>query len=85
MRSFPGKVEASKTAELAFLVPGLLANLPVKEGQRVVKGETIAQLRQDEFQAQLKIQQSRLDQSNAELSALKGGERSEQRNDWKPS
>jgi multidrug efflux system membrane fusion protein len=79
VRSFPGRVEASKSAELAFLVPGLLANLPVKEGQRVVKGEMIAQLRQDEFQAQLKIQQSRLDQSNAELSALRAGERSEQR------
>jgi len=32
-RTFPGKVEASKTVELAFQVPGLLVKLPVKEGQ----------------------------------------------------
>jgi RND family efflux transporter MFP subunit len=79
VRSFPGKVEASKTAELAFLVSGLLVKLPVKEGQRVVKDEMIAQLRQDEFQAQLKILQSRLDQAQADLGALRAGERTEQR------
>ena len=54
VRSFPGQVEASKMVELAFRVPGLLVKLPVKEGQRVAKGEVIAQLRQDEFQARLK-------------------------------
>ena len=71
VRSFPGKVEASKTAELAFLVSGLLVKLPVKEGQRVVKDEMIAQLRQDEFRAQLKILQSRLDQAQADLGVLR--------------
>lgn len=79
LRSFPGKVEASKTVELAFLVPGLLVKLPVREGQRVTKGGIIAQLRQDEFQAQLKILQSQLDQAQADLSALRAGERTEQR------
>ena len=43
-RSFPGRIEASKKVELAFQVPGLLVKLPVKEGQRVAKGEVIAQL-----------------------------------------
>ena len=79
MRSFPGKVEASKTVELAFLVSGLLVKLPVREGQRVAKGEVIAQLRQDEFQAQLKILQSQLDQARADLVALRAGERTEQK------
>jgi RND family efflux transporter MFP subunit len=77
--SFPGKVEASETAELAFLVSGLLVKLPSREGQRVTKGEVIAQLRQDEFQAQLKNLQSRLDQAQADLTALRAGERTEQR------
>jgi len=49
VRTFPGKVEASKTAELAFQVSGLLVKLPVKEGQRIAKGGLVAQLRQDEF------------------------------------
>jgi multidrug efflux pump subunit AcrA (membrane-fusion protein) len=79
MRSFPGKVEASKTVELAFLVSGLLVKLPVREGQLVAKGEVIAQLRQDEFQAQLKILQSQLDQARADLVALRAGERTEQK------
>ncbi len=30
VRSFPGRVEAQKSAELAFQVPGLLTNFPVK-------------------------------------------------------
>jgi RND family efflux transporter MFP subunit len=78
VRSFPGKVEASKKVELAFQVPGLLVKLPVKEGQKVTKGEVIAQLRQDEFQARLKALQGQLDQARATLRALQSGERPEQ-------
>ena len=79
VRTFPGKVEASKSAELAFQVPGLLVKLPVKEGQKVAKGAVIAQLRQDEFQARLKSVQGQLDQARATLSALQVGEREEER------
>jgi RND family efflux transporter MFP subunit len=79
VRSFPGKVEASKKVELAFQVPGLLAKLPVKEGDKVAKGALIAQLRQDEFQARLKALQGQLDRARAELRALRSGERPEQR------
>jgi multidrug efflux pump subunit AcrA (membrane-fusion protein) len=79
VRSFPGRVEAQKSAELAFQVPGLLTNFPVKEGQAVKKGELIAQLRQDEFQASLKALQGQLDQARAQLSALRAGERPEER------
>src|SRR5262245_14971228 len=38
VRSFPGKVEASKKVELAFQVSGLLVNFSVNEGQKVAKG-----------------------------------------------
>lgn len=79
VRSFPGVVEASKKAELAFLVPGVLVNFPAREGQRVAKGELIAQLRQDEFQAQLRTLQGQLDQARSALRALQAGERPEQR------
>ena len=77
-RSFPGKVEASRKAELAFQVSGLLEKLPVKEGQRVAKGEVIAELRLEEFQARLKALQSQLDQARAALRGLQAGERPEQ-------
>lgn len=79
VRSFPGKVEAAKRVELAFQVPGLLLQFPVKEGQKVAKGELIGQLRQDEFQARLKGLQGQLDQARAVLQALQAGERPEQR------
>jgi membrane fusion protein, multidrug efflux system len=78
VRIFPGKVEASKKATLAFQVPGLLVKLPVKEGQKVAKGEVIAQLRQDEFQARLNALQSQLDQARVKLRALRGGKRPEE-------
>jgi RND family efflux transporter MFP subunit len=79
VRTFPGKVEASRRAELAFQVAGLLVSLPVQEGQKVAKGEVIAQLRQDEFQARLKTLQSQLDQARVTLRAQQAGERPEER------
>jgi multidrug efflux pump subunit AcrA (membrane-fusion protein) len=79
VRTFPGKVEASKKAELAFQVSGLLVSLPVKEGQPVKKGEVIAQLRRDEFEARLKTLRGQLDQARAALRALQAGERGEER------
>jgi RND family efflux transporter MFP subunit len=78
MRIFPGKVEASRKVELAFQVPGVLVKLPVKEGQKVNKGELIAQLRQEEFQARLKTLQGQLDRARAALRALQAGERPEE-------
>jgi RND family efflux transporter MFP subunit len=79
VRIFPGKVEASRKVELAFQVPGILVKLPVREGQRVTKGELIAELRQDEFRARLKALQGQLDQARAGLRAAQSGERPEQR------
>ncbi|MGH9676680.1 MAG: efflux RND transporter periplasmic adaptor subunit, partial [Candidatus Acidiferrum sp.] len=78
VRVFPGRVDASKRVELAFQVPGLLVEFPVKEGQKVAKGEVIGQLRPDEFQARLKSLQGQLDQARAALRAVQSGERPEQ-------
>lgn len=78
-RSFPGKVEASRRVELAFQVPGLLVKLPVKEGQKVEKDEVLGELRQDEFKARLTSLQGQLDRARAALTALKAGERPEER------
>jgi RND family efflux transporter MFP subunit len=79
VRTFPGKVEASKKVELAFQVPGLLVKLPVKEGQKVAKGEVIAELRRGEFEARLQALKGDLDKARAVLSALRSGERPEER------
>jgi RND family efflux transporter MFP subunit len=69
VRSFPGRVEASRMVDLAFQVPGVLANIPVKEGEKVSKGAPIAQLRQDEFQARQKTVQGQLDAARSQLRA----------------
>lgn len=69
VRSFPGRVEASKMVDLAFQVSGVLVRLPFREGEKVSKGTVIAQLRQDEFQARLQTAQGTLDQARAQLGA----------------
>ncbi len=79
IRTFPGKVAASKQVELTFQVPGLLVSLPVREGQKVAKGEVIAQLRQEDFQARLAALQGQLDRSRADLQSLMAGARPEER------
>lgn len=69
VRSFPGRVEASKMVDLAFQVSGVLVSLPFREGERASKGAVLAQLRQDEFQARLESAQAQLDQARAMLRA----------------
>jgi membrane fusion protein, multidrug efflux system len=69
VRSFPGRVEASKMVDLAFQVSGVLVSLPFREGERASKGTVIAQLRQDEFRARLQTAQGTLDQARAQLGA----------------
>lgn len=78
-RAFPGRVEASKLVELTFQVPGLLVSLPVREGQSVVRGDVIAQLRQEDFQARLGALQGELDRARADLRATRAGVRPEER------
>ncbi|RPJ33347.1 MAG: efflux RND transporter periplasmic adaptor subunit [Verrucomicrobiaceae bacterium] len=78
-RTFPGRVEASKQVELTFQVAGLIVDLPVREGQKVAKGDVIAQLRQDDFKARLAALQGQLDRSRADLQSLLGGVRPEER------
>jgi RND family efflux transporter MFP subunit len=78
-RAFPGKVEAAKQVELTFQVPGLLASLPVREGQRVAQGDVVAQLRQEDFQARLAALQGDLDRARADLRATRAGVRPEER------
>ena len=43
-RSFPGRVDASKRAELSFRVPGQLQEILVKEGDRAEEGQILARL-----------------------------------------
>ena len=77
-RTFPGRVDASKQVELTFQVPGLLVDLPVREGQRVAQGDLVARLRPDEFQARLDALQGQLARARADLQGLQAGARPEE-------
>jgi membrane fusion protein, multidrug efflux system len=78
VRTFAGRVDPSRQVELAFQVAGVLVNFPVKAGQKVSKGQIIAQLRSAEFQARLVTVQGQLEQARAALEALRLGESPEQ-------
>ncbi len=79
IRTFPGKAEAPKKVELAFQVSGLLVDFPVKEGQKIKKGDLVARLRQEDFEIRLKVVKSQLDKARANLQALRAGARPEER------
>jgi RND family efflux transporter MFP subunit len=78
-RIFSGRAQASQEAELTFQVPGLLIRFPVREGQRVARGDLIAQLRQEEFKARVSALQSQLEQSRLALQTSQAGVRPEER------
>lgn len=79
VRSFAGRIVASMEPDLAFQVSGLLASFPAREGQRISRGEVIAQIRQDEFEARLESLRGQHDRATASLRALRAGERAEER------
>ena len=61
MRTFPGTLEATKKADLAFRVGGQLAELPAKAGLEVKKGDTLAHLDESDYQNTLEERQARFD------------------------
>jgi membrane fusion protein, multidrug efflux system len=78
-RSFSGRAQAAQEAELTFRVPGLLVSLPIREGQRIDKGDLIAQLRQEEFETRVRTLESQLEQGRVALRTLQAGVRAEER------
>ena len=57
-QGFPGTVRAARRAVLSFKVSGPLVKLPVDEGQKVKKGELIAQIDPRDFQIALQEAQA---------------------------
>ena len=53
VRNFPGKVDALRRVDLAFRVPGTLAELPVKENDEVSRGQILAALDSADFRTRL--------------------------------
>jgi len=69
-RSYPGSVQASRRAELAFKVSGPLIELPVREGQEVEEGELLAQIDPRDFNTKLADATSAFEQAQATLASM---------------
>ncbi len=70
-----GKVEPLTYASVRVDTAGIVANLPVKQGQRVAKGALLAELNTPGLQAQLTAAQARVEQAKAELDNIERGGR----------
>ncbi len=66
-RSFPGKVDASSKADLAFLVAGKIIEFPVKEGQKIEKGQLVAKLDPKDFEIAVQEAKSKAEYEKAQL------------------
>jgi len=73
-----GTIEATE-ADLGFQVPGRVADVLVKEGDAVVKGEVLARLDQEELTARRAAASGQLEAARAQLAELQRGARPQER------
>lgn len=64
VRTFPGSIDASQRAELAFRVSGQLQELLVKEGDLVEEGQVLARLDPSDYALVLEDRQATYDKSS---------------------
>ena len=64
---YPGIIEAARTAQMAFEVPGRIIEFPVVEGNRLEKGQLIARLDPRDFEEALAKQTANSEFLKAEL------------------
>ncbi|TDG15367.1 efflux RND transporter periplasmic adaptor subunit [Seongchinamella unica] len=72
IRTFPGRVDATQRAELAFRVSGRLQELRVKEGDLVEQGQVLAKLDPTDYEIVLEDRQASYD--NAKRNFERGKE-----------
>lgn len=63
--SLPGSVEASVSSRVASEIAGLVAEVPVREGDRVKKGELLARLSERSLELSLRAAQAQLEEAEA--------------------
>jgi len=79
-RTFPGKVQASQQVNLSFRVSGPLVQFPVKEGQKVQKGDIVARIDPRDYETNLAKVKTAIAETQAKLEAMKTGARPEDLN-----
>lgn len=76
-REFPGRVQATTAADLAFRVSGPLVELPIQAGQAVEEGDIIARIDERDFQTKRDQVAGALEEAKSQLSAMQSGAREE--------
>ncbi len=76
-QSYTGIVEAKRTSELGFEQSGLLTSIYIEEGEKVAKGEAIAQLDTSQTKAQRAVLIAQKERAIATLKELQRGPRVE--------
>lgn len=64
---FPGRIRAARRAELAFNVPGFLAQFALNEGQNVKAGQIVARLDDSVFKARVAAARAEFERASADL------------------
>jgi len=71
LRRFPGTVQASQRADVAFRVAGVLQEMPAKEGDNVSQGQLLARLDPTDFQIALDDRQATFDNAKRNFQRAK--------------
>lgn len=69
-RIFPARIVAGDKTELAFKRPGQLQQLLVREGERVTKGQLIAELNNNDARLRVKDRQATFDLAQTQFNRL---------------
>lgn len=70
VREFPGRLKSPEEAQLSFRTGGELAQLRVREGQQVKRGELIAELDNTDQQLRLNDRQATFDLTRSQLDRM---------------
>ena len=69
---YSGTIEAEKTAQLGFSVPGTIANVLVEEGDKVSSGQLLATVNTIEYENALAIAQAGFEEAKDAYTRLEG-------------
>ncbi len=64
VRNFPARIAAAQRADVAFRVPGTVAELSVKQGDRVQQGDIVARLDPTDYQIVVNDRQATLENAS---------------------
>ncbi len=71
VRSFPGRIESTNRADLAFRVPGTVQDILVKEGDLVEQGQLLARLDPTDYETVVRDRQASFDNSERNFQRAK--------------